>query len=227
MADITDIDYFDHWEATQHEFNEIFNRNPSLLGMIKGYMAEEKLKTMYLENNDKVQNLFSPDDHDRELKGDWRFDWEGAEDQHIVIEVKCLQSNYVKSREKSNGETVYSGKYQCDASDRREIDLEHGETVSTTLLEVGEFDILAVGIFEFGEKWDFVFAKNDDLPRTSYHKYTERARDRLIKGMHSLEYPLDDGSIYSEDIFALVKETVEEGETVAMDSGSDGPVVNS
>jgi hypothetical protein len=176
------------------------------MGMMKGYMAEEKLKTMYLENHPNVANLHSPDDHDRELKGDWRFDWEGEE--HIVIEVKCLQGNYVEARETLEGETVYSGKYQCDASDRREIELSHGDTVETTLLEVGEFDILAVGIFEFGNEWDFVFAKNEDLPLTSYHDYSAEAQERLIKGMHDIEYPLSEESIYSEELWPLVTETV-------------------
>jgi hypothetical protein len=131
----------------------------------------------------------------------------------------------VEARETLEGDTVYTGKYQCDASDRREIDLEHGETVGTTLLEAGEFDVLAVGIFEFGNEWDFVFAKNDDLPRTTHHEYSDKAQERLIKGMHNIEYPLEDDSIYSEDIFPLVEETVAEGETVVEESGSEEPVV--
>lgn len=200
------IDYFEHWNAAKREFNEVFNRNPSLMGMMKGYMAEEKLKTMYLEDYPRVENLFSPDDHDRDLKGDWRFDWDGEE--HIIVEVKCLQSNYVESRKTPEGETRWGGKYQCDASDSREIELEHGESVGTTLLEVGEFDILAVGIFEFGGNWEFVFAKNEDLPRTTYHDYPEEVQDRLIKGMHDIEYPLVDDSIYHEEIWPLIEETV-------------------
>ncbi|MFC7205124.1 hypothetical protein ACFQJC_16520 [Haloferax namakaokahaiae] len=203
-----DTDYFDYWNASKPEFNEVFNRNPSLMGMMKGYMAEEKLKVDVLEQNPRVQNLHSPDDHDRELKGDWRFDWDGEE--HIIVEVKCLQSNYVEARNTLSGEVHYTGKYQCDASDRREIELDSGETVETTLLEVGEFDILAVGIFEFGNEWNFVFAKNEDLPKTTYHSYSEAAQDRLIKGMHNIEYPLPDDSIYSENIWPLVEETVAE-----------------
>lgn len=203
-----DTDYFEHWDATRREFNEVFNRNPSLMGMMKGYMAEEKLKTTYLEDHPRVENLFSPDDHDRDMKGDWRFDWDGEE--HIVVEVKCLQSNYVERRETREGDIEYFGKYQCDASDSREIELEHGESVGTTLLEVGEFDVLAVGVFEFGEEWNFVFAKNEDLPRTSHHEYPDKVQERLIKGMHDIEYPITEDSIYSEDIWPLVEETVEE-----------------
>jgi len=202
-----DIDFFTYWNADQREFNEVFNRNPSLMGMMKGYMAEEKLKVDVLERHPKVENLFSPDDHDRDLKGDWRFDWEG---EHIVVEVKCLQSNYVEGRQTLEGTNAWKGKYQCDASDRREIELENGDTVETTLLEVGEFDILAVGIFEFGNEWNFVFAKNEDLPKTTYHSYSEAAQERLIKGMHSIEYPLSEDSIYTDDIWTLVEETVAE-----------------
>ena len=205
--DSDDTDYFDYWDAGQREFNEVFNRNPSLMGMMKGYMAEEKLKIDVLEDHPKVEGLFSPDDHDRDLKGDWRFDWEG---EHIIVEVKCLQSNYVEAEQTLDDKVRYTGKYQCDASDRREIELAHGNTVNTTLLEVGEFDILAVGVFEFGNEWNFVFAKNEELPRTSYHEYSEEAQERLIKGMHDIEYPLPEDSIYSEDVWPLVEETVAE-----------------
>jgi hypothetical protein len=201
-------DYFDHWSANKREFNEVFNRNPSLMGMMKGYMAEEKLKTTVLEDHPKVENLFSPDDHNRDLKGDWRFDWKGEE--HIIVEVKCLQSNHVEKQNTLDNDIHYTGKYQCDASDSREIELSNGDSVETTLLEVGEFDILAVGIFEFGCEWNFVYAKNEDLPRTTYHKYTEEMHNRLIKGMHDIAYPLRVDTIYSEEIWPLIEETVAE-----------------
>lgn len=190
------MDYFKRWSASRDEFNEVFSRNPSLMGMMKGYMAEEKLKQNILEPSG-VKNLRSPDDHDRTTKGDWVFDWDGEE---IIVEVKCLQSHTVEK----HGD-VWKGKYQCDASDSREIQLNSGQCVETTLLEVGEFDILAVGLFDFGGEWNFVFAENEDLPRTTYTMYSKTEQNSLIKGTHSIEYPLSDDSIYSENIFKIIE----------------------
>lgn len=190
-----DTDYFDQWDASEDEFNEILNRNPSLRGMVKGYMAEEKLKSV-LSQHPNVKNLESPEDHNRDKKGDWRFDWNGEE---VIVEVKCLQSGRIEKQE--NG---WRGTYQCDASDCRAVDLPNGDCVETTLLKRGEFDILAIGIFDFDEEWDFIFARNDDLPSTNYNNYTDQQKEELIKGTHFFQYPLEDDSIYTEDIWSLL-----------------------
>jgi hypothetical protein len=43
----------------------------------------------------------------------------------------------------------------------------------TTNLVVGGFDLLAINLFEFGAEWRFAFAKNRDLPRSTFRKYTK------------------------------------------------------
>jgi hypothetical protein len=45
----------------------------------------------------------------------------------------------------------WQGKAQVDASDSRTISLPDGSTMKTTCLLRGEFDILAVNCFAFGE----------------------------------------------------------------------------
>ena len=81
------------------------------------------------------------DNHDRKHKGDIAFNYKGFE---IKVECKSLQTNSIRSIEKG-----YVGKFQCDASDRRPITLPDGTVIETTCLLVGEFDLLAVGIFNF------------------------------------------------------------------------------
>ena len=54
----------------------------------------------------------------------------------------------------------YTGSVQCDASDNREVLLPNGRRVQTTNLVVGEFDILAMGLFAFRERWEFGFMLN-------------------------------------------------------------------
>ena len=77
----------------------------------------------------------------------------------------------------------WTGRAQVDASDRREVELPDGSSVITTCLRRGEFDILAVNVFEFSQQWRFVFAKNEDLPASSHSGYTAYQRQHLLATM--------------------------------------------
>lgn len=90
---------------------------------------------------------------------------------------------------KGPDDAVYRGGVQCDASDRRTITVA-GQQVNTTNLLVGEFDILAAGLFAFREKWDFGFILNRNLPRSTYAKYPEEVRNQLIKTIIPVTWPL-------------------------------------
>ena len=122
-----------------------------------------------------------PDDHDRRRKGDRVISYKGAE---FVFESKSLQTNTV--REAGDG---WVGRAQIDASDRRSVDLPDGSTISTTCLLRGEFDILAVNVFEFTKQWRFVFAKNKDLPASSHHRYSDYQRRHLLATMVTVHWP--------------------------------------
>jgi hypothetical protein len=101
-----------------------------------------------------------------------------------TFEVKSLQTLSVKRE----GET-YAGNFQCDASDSRTITLPNGEQVKTTCLLVGEFDILAVNLFAFRGQWDFAFALNRDLPRSTYSGYTLKQRKYLLATSMKITWP--------------------------------------
>lgn len=205
MSDGESIDFFDRWNATQEEFNRILTRNPSLTGMIHGYLAEEKLKEMWFDGHPEITDLHSPDDHDRDKKADWIFDYKG---ETIYCEVKSLQSNFVEEVVSPDGETKWDGKFQCDASDRRPVTLPTGEQLETTCLVVDEFDLLAVNLFEFGHEWRFAFAKNEDLPRTPWHGYDEDVRQHLIKGTMNITHPLEEP--FHDEPWGLLEETIAE-----------------
>lgn len=203
-------DWFGNWEMKPDELNEILTRNPSLRGMLLGYLAEEKLRKMYWEGAEHIENLMSPDVHNRDLKGDWYFDYKG---ESIIVEVKSLQSNYVEKIDTLDGETRWEGKFQCDASDSREVTLPNGIKQTTTCLVVGEFDLLAVNLFAFGNNWRFAFAKNEDLPRSRYSRYDEEVREHLITSMIDIEYPFAEDSIFRESPWELLDETIEDRRT--------------
>ncbi len=140
--------------------------------------------------------LTKPDDHDRARKGDRLLKYKG---QVISIEVKSLQTNSVT--ETAPG--FYRGRFQCDASDSREVLLPDGSRVKTVCLVVGGFDLLAINPFEFGQQWRFAF-KNADLPRSTWRNYTPSQRQYLLQTTPSISWPLQ--LPYRDEPFALLDE---------------------
>lgn len=172
----------DQWDIDAAGLTSLLDANPSLRGMLLGYVAERKLQTM-IADIPGVSFVAKPDDHNRLRKGDLQITYRGEE---FRIESKSLQTSTISYNEE---EGIWRGKAQVDASDRRTVLLANGESLQTTLLKRGEFDILAVNCFAFGNGWRFVFAKNQDLPTSSYAQYSEGIRNQLIASLVSIEYP--------------------------------------
>ena len=170
----------ERWDITADELTEVIDRNPSLRGMILGYLAEMKLEQIWLSGQD-ISNVVKHDDHDRGKKGDRVVVYKGRE---FVFESKSLQTATIN---RSNA--GWTGRAQVDASDRREVTLPDGTTVNTTCLLKGEFDILAVNVFAFEGKWRFVFAKNADLPTSSFRRYTDYQRQHLLATLVTVSWP--------------------------------------
>jgi len=64
---------------------------------------------------------------------------------------------------------------------------------------LGVFDILAVNCRPFTDNWDFAFALNVDLERSSYKKYSPLQQSKLIKSMQYLTWPLKADGIFTTD----------------------------
>lgn len=170
----------DRWELTHEEFTTIVDANPSLRGVTLGYIAEHKFHTMFLENP-AVSKARKDDDHDRRRKGDRTFSYKGHE---FIVEVKSLQTNLVKKQ----GD-LWVGKSQVDASDRRKVTFKDGSTLKTTCLLRGEFDVLAVNCYAFGNKWQFAFALNRELPKNTFRKYNPAQQDALLPTLIPVTWP--------------------------------------
>lgn len=119
-----------------------------------GYVAEKVFHDTFLEHPE-ISEKGKDDDHDRKKKGDRRIVYKG---KTLTIEVKSLQTAMARR----TGPNEWTGKAQVDGSDRRIIKFPDGTELNTTLLLKGEFDLLAVNCFAFGEEWKFAFAKNKD-----------------------------------------------------------------
>jgi hypothetical protein len=170
------------WGLTPDELNEILSHRPSVRGMLMGFVAEYRLTQIHFADA-RIHRWTRYDDHDRNRKGDFWFTYHGTQ---FSVELKSLQSNSVQQ----TGDDEYSGSAQVDASDRRTVTLPNGEQLLTTCLVTAEFDILAINLFEFGQKWRFAFAKNADLPRSRHKKYTEEQRKFLLATSVPLTWPL-------------------------------------
>lgn len=170
----------ERWKVTPEELNEIIAASPSLRGFLFGYVSEYKLKKMWF-SDPRISKLIKYNNHDREKKGDLSFEYKGFE---MRVESKSLQTHSIR---KLDGESI--GKFQCDASDRREVTLPSGEKLETTCLVVGDFDLVAVNLFEFEQEWRFAFAKNADLPRSRYSKYTPEQRQYLLATLIEVSWP--------------------------------------
>ena len=188
--------YLDRLGVTLDELEKIIASNASLRGVLVGYLAEVRLmETWFLEHP-----MRRYDDHDRAHKGDRWITYKGRE---FSIEVKSLQSNSVRQVEGG-----WTGRFQVDASDCRTVTLPTGDKLTTTCLVVGEFDLVAVNLFEFGAEWRFGFAKNRDLPRSSYKKYTPEQRQYLLQTTPKITWPLQPP--FRDEPFSLLDEMLSE-----------------
>lgn len=191
------------WEITPQDLTELLNANPSLRGMLLGYVAEFKLREI-ISAYPEVSYTTKFDDHDRKKKGDLYLIYRG---RAFDIESKSLQTKTVR-RDEENGRWI--GKAQVDASDRRMVTFSDGSTLNTTLLLRGEFDVLAVNLYAFEEEWRFVFAKNQALPTSTYRKYTEAQKSQLIASLVSVSWP--PVAPFYADLRDLLDEMIEAGE---------------
>jgi hypothetical protein len=184
----------EQWGVTLDEINDILAERPSVRGILLGFIAEYKLAQIWFSNDPRVDSLERYKNHDRTRASDLGFRYKGV---LVSVQVKSLQSSSVLKTE-----TGYKGTLQCDASDRRLVHLPNGESVETTCLLVGGFDLLAVNLFEFGQEWRFAFAKNSDLPRTTSSKYTPEQRKFLLATSVRITWPLQPP--FYEDPFTVL-----------------------
>lgn len=197
-----DVNLLRDWKVSSKQISSLINQNPSLRGMLLGYVAELKLKELISVLPD-ISYTYKFDDHDRKKKSDLYIIYRG---KAFDVEAKSLQTNTIKFDEVNQ---IWAAKTQVDASDRRDVTLSSGKKLNTTLLKRGEFDILAVNCFGFGGEWKFLFAKNTDLPSSTFKKYEEADRQELIASLISVSSPVQPP--FHESLTELLDSMVEEG----------------
>ena len=170
------------WNITTEELNAVLAERPSVRGILIGFLSEYKLQRTIFSDA-RIHRLVRYDDHDRTRPADFSFTYQG---ESVTVEVKSLQSNSVRNL---NGGFV--GRCQVDASDRRPVKLPDGSVLETTCLLAGTFDILAVNLFEFRQRWEFAFIRNKHLPRSNHRRYTDYQREHLLATSVQVHWPLE------------------------------------
>ena len=115
----------ERWKITEEELTELVDQNPSLRGILLGYVAEKKFHDAFLQAP-HVTEASKDDDHDRKRKGDRRIVYK---DRSFLIEVKSLQSNSVEYL----GAGQWCGKAQVDASDSRIVTVSKRKQIKDNL----------------------------------------------------------------------------------------------
>jgi hypothetical protein len=182
------------WSTSEEEVVFAMEQNPSLRGMVLGYVAELKLKDIFSKNSE-VSSLCKYDDHDRNIKCDWIIVYKN---HRFLVEVKSVQTNSVKK----DGVSAFTGSVQVDASDKRMVSFDDGSALHTTLLLRNQFDILAVNCFPFTGKWDFMFCLNKNLPTSKNKNYSLYHQNNLIASSIKVSYP--PLNPFTDDIFSLM-----------------------
>ncbi len=193
----------DEWDITADQLTQLLAENPSLRGMLLGYVAELKLRELII-SFPEVSFTMKFDDHDRKRKGDLYVIYHG---KAFDVESKSLQTATVQW---DDDKKRWRGKAQVDASDRRQIEMPDGRMLNTTLLRKGEFDILAVNCYAFAGKWDFVFARNSDLPMSRWRGYSQVHREQLITSLVPVTFPPEPP--FYGDLRVLLDEMITEGQ---------------
>ena len=109
------------WDVTPQYLTEVVLSNPSLRGMILGYLAERKRRDVF-EADSRVTATRKDDDHDRKKKGDFVVTYTGSE---FKIEVKSLQTNSVEILDSSS--SFFEGKWVRQIVTRQKKSIETEE----------------------------------------------------------------------------------------------------
>ena len=126
-------DLLKSWQLTAKELSDIVSENPSMHGLMFGFVAEYKLKKQWLQRSE-ISGLTRPRSHDRKAKCDFQFEYRGLQ---VKLEVKCLDTPKVRRTDEG-----FQGTFQCNASDTTKVLLPNGKSVVTNCLAVGGFDLL-------------------------------------------------------------------------------------
>jgi hypothetical protein len=192
-----------HRWARAETIIQVLEETPSVRGMVYGNFAEAMFADYLVELGVPVEDQSRDDDHAK-TKSDRTFRRGG---EQYTVQLKSMQTNSIKQIE----DGTFTAKIQCDASDKRPVDLPNGHRVATTCYKAGEFDVLAVPLQPFLGEWRYAFRLNSTLPRTTWGGYDDEDKKYLLATLVPISWPLgDDWTMDLFDLLDVAKENVSE-----------------
>jgi hypothetical protein len=185
-----------HRWAESETILRVLEETPSVRGMVYGNFAEAMFADSLVSLGIPVADQLRDDDHAK-TKSDRTFK-RGT--RSYTVQLKSMQTGSIKELDDGS----FRAKIQCDASDKRPIELPNGHTVATTCYKTGEFDVLAVPLQPFTGKWSYAFRLNETLPRTTWRNYEDEDKPYLLATLVPITWPLGDD--WTTDLFALLDE---------------------
>lgn len=187
------------WKLSLSDFESLVAENPHVYAPMSGFLAEYQCRERHLKRPE-ITKLARPSGYDKNEKGDFTFIYK---EQLVRLEVKSLDGPRVEQQ----GAECWTGTFQCNASDKRSVLLPNGHKVETNCIVAGGWDVLAVNLFSFGDKWRFAFARQCDLPRAS-ELYKAADRKHLLASSMRINWPLT--KPFTNDLVSLLDTIVAE-----------------
>lgn len=188
-----------HRWADSETILRVLKETPSVRGMVYGNFAEAKFADSLVTLGVPVEDQSRDDDHAK-TKSDRTF---RRADRSYTVQLKSIQTNSIRQLD----DGTFTAKIQCDASDKRPIELPNGNTIATTCYKVGEFDVLATPLQPFLGEWGYAFRLNETLPRSTWRNYAEDDRQYLLATLVPITWPL--GAGWTTDLFTLLHESAD------------------
>jgi hypothetical protein len=179
-------DILESWGISPSQLTAILREHPRARAMLGGYIAREKVKE-FLASNPDVEKI-------SEVKSAKK----GPGGKAELVQVQYRGENIllrVVSLDAPGKENHRTSRYvfQCKGSDTRKVRLDNGTTMQTTESPLGEYEIVAVSLFEVDQRWRFAYCRTQDLetnPDTGLLKMSQRIslplRDRYVGDAFSL-----------------------------------------
>lgn len=185
-----------HRWANPETILQVLKETPSVRGMVYGNFAETMFAESLVAIGIPVEDQRRDDDHAK-TKSDRTFK---LVNRSYTVQLKSMQTNSIRQLD----DGTFTAKVQCDASDKRPIELPNRHTVATTCYQVDEFDVLAVPLQPFLGKWHYAFRLNETLPRTTWRDYAPEDRPFLLATLVPITWPT--GDEWTTDLCGLLDE---------------------
>lgn len=165
------------FEVSEDELKDmiahVFSNNLSALAFFEGYGSEYLLEKQ-VKRIPGVSGQHKPGDNNLEVKGDLIVQYKHTP---VSIEVKNVRRKTNSENRKPKlvvnlEESYWVGYFSTRSSRTRKIVFSDGSEVHTYCTIRGQYDVIAVNVFQLNGKQNFIYCLEQDLPSTSPNSTT-------------------------------------------------------